>query len=145
VTARFAKRLVARWGIAGCLARGMAMLLLGALLLAMGQLTAAPSFWTFIPPMWVIAIGIVLAASVTANGALHEFGDIAGTAVAIYFCIQSLVVGIVGSLFVLWLRSDTAWPLAGYAAVMSLVTLSALWRLQSQSLRNSMLQRADGS
>lgn len=145
VTARFAKRLVARWGIAGCLARGMAMLLLGALLLAMGQLTAAPSFWTFIPPMWVIAIGIVLAASVTANGALHEFGDIAGTAVAIYFCIQSLVVGIVGSLFVLWLRSDTAWPLAGYAAVMSLVTLSALWRLQSQSLRDSMLQRADGS
>ncbi|KFA94186.1 hypothetical protein Q664_04500 [Archangium violaceum Cb vi76] len=44
----------------------MLMLLLGAALLTAGQLLAAPSFWTFVVPMWLIAIGIVFAASVTA-------------------------------------------------------------------------------
>jgi DHA1 family florfenicol/chloramphenicol resistance protein-like MFS transporter len=143
-TARFAKRFVTRWGIGGCLARGMAMLLLGALLLSVGQLAATPSFWTFIPPMWVIAIGIVLATSVTANGALQEFGDVAGAAVAVYSCVQSLVVGIVGSLFVLLLGNDTAWPLAGYAAVMSLVTLGTLRRLRSQAMCGVELRPMNG-
>lgn len=70
VATRFAKSFVARWGIEGSVRRGMAMLLLGAALLAAGQLFAEPSFASFVMPMWIIAIGIVLTASVTANGAL---------------------------------------------------------------------------
>ena len=125
-TARFAKRFVMHWGVAGSLARGMAMLLLGSGLLAWGQLSFAPSFWSFVAPMWIISVGIVFASSVTANGALQAFDHVAGTAVAVYFCVQSLVVGLCGTLAVVALGGDTAWPLATYCSVMALVTLGAL-------------------
>ena len=130
VTTRFAKRFVAKWGISGSLVRGMAMLLLGAALLAVGQLFTAPSFASFVVPMWVVAVGIVFTVSVTANGALQAFGDVAGTAVALYFCVQSLVIGIVGTLAVVALDGDTAWPLVAYCTIMPGVTLSALRLLQ---------------
>src|SRR5690606_40796386 len=56
--------------IAGCVARGMALLVCGAVLLGIGELYGSPSFLTFILPMWVVAVGIVFKVSVTANGAL---------------------------------------------------------------------------
>lgn len=130
VTTRFAKLFVARWGIAGSLVRGMLVLLSGAALLAVGQLFSTPSFWSFVVPMWVIATGIVITGSVTANGALEAFGDVAGTAVALYFCVQSLIVGVLGTLLVIVLDGDTAWPLVAYCTIMPVVTLSALKLLQ---------------
>ncbi|WP_414475230.1 CmlA/FloR family chloramphenicol efflux MFS transporter [Microvirga sp. M2] len=129
VTARFAKRFVARWGHRGSLLRGMAMLLLGAGFLSIGQLSAPPSFWTFIAPMWVMAIGIVFTVSVTANGALEKFGDTAGAAVALHFCVQSLIVSIGGTLAVIGLQGDTAWPLATFSSVMAGIVLIELGRL----------------
>ncbi|WP_310325479.1 CmlA/FloR family chloramphenicol efflux MFS transporter [Aminobacter aminovorans] len=132
VTTRFAKLFVARWGISGSLARGMAMLLIGAVLLGLGQLFATPGFVTFIVPMWVISIGIVFAGAVTANGALEAFGDAAGTAVALYFCVQSLIVGVVGTLAVVLLGGETAWPLVAYCSVMALATLCGLRWLQAR-------------
>lgn len=131
VTTRFAKLFVARWGIPGSLARGMVMLLIGAVLLALGQLFATPGFVTYIVPMWVISIGIVFAGAVTANGALEAFGDAAGTAVALYFCVQSLIVGVFGTLAVVLLGGDTAWPLVAYCTVMALATLCGLRWLQA--------------
>jgi DHA1 family florfenicol/chloramphenicol resistance protein-like MFS transporter len=101
ITTRFAKRFVARWGNAGSLARGMVMLLSGAGLLSVEQVSGTPSFATFIVPMWVMAVGIVFTVSVTANGALEKFGDIAGSAVALHFCVQSLIVSIGGTLAVM--------------------------------------------
>lgn len=83
--------------------------------------------------MWVIATGIVIASSVSANGALAGFGDRAGTAVALYFCIQSLIVGAVGTLFVVLLDGSSAWPLAGFASSSALVTLAALAVLDRRS------------
>ena len=133
VTARFAGSFVKRWGLAGSLARGMMMLLVGAVLLIAGELLLTPSFVSFVLPMWVIAIGIVFTTAVTANGALRAFDDTAGTAVAHYFCVESLIVGLVGTLFVVLLRGDTAWPLAGYCTFMALITLFALQRLQKRS------------
>ncbi|WP_028032086.1 CmlA/FloR family chloramphenicol efflux MFS transporter [Chelativorans sp. J32] len=129
ITTRFAKAFVARWGIPGSVIRGMVMLILGACLLAIGQLVLAPSFWSFVVPMWLIAVGIVFTTAVTANGALQEFGETAGTAVALHFCIQSLVVGIVGTGFVIMLDGSTAWPLITYAAGMAATTLIALFWL----------------
>ncbi len=126
ITTRFTRQFVAKWGIPGSLARGMAMLLLGAFLLSIGQIFGSASFLTFIVPMWVMAIGIVFAVSVTANGALKGFDDIAGSAVAFYFCIQSLIVGIVGTLAVVTLQGDTAWPLVVFSSVMATVVLAAL-------------------
>ncbi|MBB4236475.1 CmlA/FloR family chloramphenicol efflux MFS transporter [Rhizobium esperanzae] len=126
VTARLTKRFVMRWGIAGSLARGMAILLLGAALLAFGELFLPPSLVSFVVPMWVIAIGIVFATAVTANGALDAFGDTAGTAVAIYFCVESIIVGFAGTLFVFLLGGDSAWPLVGYVCVTALTTLAGL-------------------
>jgi DHA1 family florfenicol/chloramphenicol resistance protein-like MFS transporter len=125
ITTRFAKRFVARWGNAGSLSRGMAMLLAGAVLLSIGQVFGTPSFWTFIVPMWVMAVGIVFTVSVTTNGALEKFGDIAGSAVALHFCMQSLIVSIGGTLAVIRLQGDTAWPLATFSSIMALVVLTA--------------------
>ncbi|WP_343213940.1 CmlA/FloR family chloramphenicol efflux MFS transporter [Ensifer oleiphilus] len=132
VTTRFAKRFVGLWGIAGSLARGMGLLILGAVLLVVGESVGAPSFWSFVPPMWVIAVGIVFTGSVTANGALQAFGHVAGTAVALYFCIQSLIVGVLGTVAVVLLGGDTAFPLAGYSSIMAICTLIALGRLTRQ-------------
>lgn len=59
ITARFAERFVSRWGTSGSLLRGMCMLLLGAALLIAGETFGVPSSWTFVMPMWVMAVGIV--------------------------------------------------------------------------------------
>ncbi len=101
------------------------MLLLGAVLLSLGQVFGILSFWTFIVPMWVMAVGIVFTVSVTANGALEQFGDIAGSAVALHFCVQSLIVSLGGTLVVICLQADTAWPLATFSSIMALVVLIA--------------------
>jgi DHA1 family florfenicol/chloramphenicol resistance protein-like MFS transporter len=133
-TTRFAKTFVGRWGVAGCVARGMALLVCGAALLGIGEVYGSPSFFTYILPMWVIAVGIVFTVSVTANGALADFDEIAGSAVAFYFCIQSLLVSFVGTLAVTLLNGETAWPLVCYAMAMALPVSSGLWQLRSWSL-----------
>ncbi|MGY5777546.1 CmlA/FloR family chloramphenicol efflux MFS transporter [Rhizobium sp. LEGMi135b] len=133
VTARFAGLFVGKWGIAGCVARGMVLLLVGAAALVLGQLYGEPSFASFVLPMWIMAVGIVLAGSVTANGALAEFGDIAGSAVAFYFCIQSLIVSVAGTLAVTTLDGDSAWPLVAFATLMALLVLTALHLLQRRN------------
>ncbi|MGO7273643.1 CmlA/FloR family chloramphenicol efflux MFS transporter, partial [Rhizobium ruizarguesonis] len=56
-----------------------------------------PSLVSFVVPMWIIAIGIVVATEVTANGALDAFGDTDGTAVALYSCVASIIVGFAGT------------------------------------------------
>lgn len=80
---------------------------------------------SFILPMWVVAVGIVLIGSVTANGVLAEFGEIAGMAVELHFCVQSLIVGIFGTAFVVMLGGDTALPLIFYIAIMA--SISFVW------------------
>ncbi|WP_113156502.1 CmlA/FloR family chloramphenicol efflux MFS transporter [Nitratireductor sp. OM-1] len=128
-TTRFARRFIETWGVAGCVARGMALLAAGSLLLGIGQIFAPPSFASFIVPMWVVAVGIVFTVSVTANGALAEFDDIAGSAVAFYFCVQSLIVSVFGTLVVAVLNGDTAWPVICYAATMAVLVSAGLFLL----------------
>ena len=133
VTTRFTRAFVAQWGIAGSVARGMALLMCGAVTLGLGQSVGSPSFGTFIMPMWIMAVGIVVTVSVTANGALAEFDHIAGSAVAFYFCIQSLIVGLAGTLAVTGLNGESAWPLIGYSTGMAILVLAALSLLQSRA------------
>lgn len=125
-TTRFAKRFVAHWGISGCVTRGMLMLLFSAGLLGVGEIFLTPSIGSFVLPMWLVAIGIVFTTSVTANGALHEFSEMAGTAVALHFCIQSLIVGVIGTGAVIALDGSSAWPLIAYTGGMAAMTLAML-------------------
>lgn len=134
VTTRFAESFVARWGIAGCVTRGMALLVCGAALLGIGERFGSPSFLTLVVPMWVMAVGIVFTVSVTANGALAEFDDIAGSAVAFYFCVQSLIVSIVGTLAVTLLNGDTSWPVICYATAMAVLVSLGLVLLRSRDV-----------
>nr|WP_321327506.1 CmlA/FloR family chloramphenicol efflux MFS transporter [Alcaligenes faecalis] len=129
-TTRLSKTFVAHWGTAGSLKRGMGLIALAALLLATGQRLLEPSFASFILPMWLAAIGIVMTVSVTANGALAQFNDVAGSAVAIYFCVESLIVSVIGTLAVTLLDGDTAWPLVVFGLGMSSVVLLALMLLE---------------
>ncbi len=135
-TTRFAESFVKRWGVSGCMLRGMLLLLLGAGLLTLGQLAAPQSFWTFMPPMWLIAVGIVLTASVCANGALQAFASCAGTAVALHFCMQSLITGLAGTAFVILLDGTTAWPLVAYTTCLPTVTLAARAILERRRIRD---------
>ena len=135
VASGFSCFFVARWGGRGCLIRAMALLLAGALLLTLNQLLLFPSVWGFVTPMWVIAIGISTACAVAANGALRPFGGVAGTATAIYSCVESFMVSCAGTLAVVWLPADTAWPLIGFSSVSALVTMGlARWALQDADL-----------
>ncbi|MFE0755749.1 CmlA/FloR family chloramphenicol efflux MFS transporter [Inquilinus sp. NPDC058860] len=131
-TARFAGRFTARWGRRGCLIRGMALLLAGAGLLALGQAAVGPSLWAFLVPVWVISAGIAVTCAVTANGALQGFGHVAGTATALYACLEGLIVGAVGTLMVLALPAGTAWPLAGFCALAALIVTGLALRLPAE-------------
>lgn len=129
-TARFAGRFTARWGRRGCLIRGMALLLAGAGLLVLGQLAAGPSLWAFLVPVWVISAGISVTCAVTTNGALQGFGHVAGTATALYACLEGLIVGAVGTLAVLVLPAGLA--LAGFCALAALVVTGLALRLPAE-------------
>ncbi|WP_269434426.1 CmlA/FloR family chloramphenicol efflux MFS transporter [Vineibacter terrae] len=134
ITSRLAAPLARRWGSRGCLVRGMGLLLAAATLLAAGQLTAFPSTWAFLPPMWIAAMGISITCAVTANGALRAFGDVAGTAVAIYHCLQGVITSLAGTLAVLWLPADTAWPLVAFTGAAALLTPGLVRRLPPDTL-----------
>ena len=134
VTSRSAGHLAVRWGERGCLIRGMALLLIGSTLLLLGQILVYPSVWAFIGPMWVIAVGISITCAVTANGALRLFSHAAGTASALHSCGESLIVSVAGTLAVVWLQSDTAWPLVGFCTTFGLITIG-LARVLQKSCR----------
>jgi DHA1 family florfenicol/chloramphenicol resistance protein-like MFS transporter len=119
-----------KWGVRKSVALGMVVLLASALILLLTETLLQPSFVSLILPMWLAAIGIVLTASMTANGALSAFDDSAGMAVALYFCIQSLMVSLAGTALVILLPGDTAWPLIAFCTVAPLVVLTMLARLQ---------------
>ncbi|WP_225767935.1 CmlA/FloR family chloramphenicol efflux MFS transporter [Inquilinus sp. Marseille-Q2685] len=129
-TSRFAGRFTARWGRRGCLIRGMALLLAGAVLLVLGKLAVGPSLWAFLVPVWVISAGISVTCAVTANGALQGFGHVAGTATALYACLEGLIVGAVGTLAVLVLPAGLA--LAGFCALAALVVTGLALRLPAE-------------
>ncbi len=126
VTTRFARSFVSRWGIEGSLIRGLFVILMGACVLAGCTLATDPSVLTFVLPMWLIAVGMVFVVSVTANGALQDFSNAAGTAVALYYCIQSLIVGGLGTTVIVALPGDSAWPLIAYCLTLVVVTFLAI-------------------
>ncbi|MGU7811412.1 CmlA/FloR family chloramphenicol efflux MFS transporter [Burkholderia sp. AW49-1] len=133
VVARFARRFVLNWGVRGCFVRGAVVMMAGAIALAAGTFLMPPSFVAFVTPMWIVAVGIVLMSSVTANGALRDFDDVAGTAVALYYCVQSLIAGGAGTLSILVLPGDTPWPLVAFCLVMSAACCVAIAVLKRRS------------
>lgn len=128
ITARAAKPLISRWGVEGSFKRGMGVLILGAITLAVTQSFLGHMWWVYIASMDIIACGIVVTVSVTANGALERFPHIAGAATALYYAIQSLIVGILGTFVTFLLPGDTAWPLVAYCALMGSLSLALLAR-----------------
>ena len=125
-TARFAKRFSESWGIDGSIARGMALIFVGAMSLALGSTLLDPGFISIILPMWVMAVGIVFTVSVTPNGALAPFDDRAGLAVAIYFAGQSVIVAVLGTATVVIFSGNTAWPLVAFGTLLPATMLVAL-------------------
>jgi DHA1 family florfenicol/chloramphenicol resistance protein-like MFS transporter len=52
--------------------------------------------------------------------------------VALHFCLQSLIASIGGTLAVIRLQGDTAWPLATSSSIMAIIVLIDLGRLRHQ-------------
>lgn len=132
VTTRWIGVFVKRWEIPGCFIRGILVIAGGALALAVLSALTASAFIGFIVPMWLIAVGIVMVVGVTANGALQDFPDAAGTAVALYYSIQSVIVSGLGTLLVLALDGSTVRPLVAYCLVMAFVSLAGHGMLRSR-------------
>lgn len=122
LVSRFAKTFVIKWGTKGCLIRGLLIILTGSMILTVCNYLMELSITSFVLPMWVIAVGMIFIVSVTANGALEEFPHMAGTAVAFYYCIQSLIVSVVGTAVTLLLPGDSAWPLIAFTSVLPVCT-----------------------
>lgn len=129
VTASFTARLAAHHGERSCLQWGVMLIMAGAGLLALSEMLAAASIPAFIAPVWAIAVGISLTVAVTTNGALRPFDRMAGTATAVNSCLQSLIVTGLGTLAVLVLPVETAWPLVGFCIVAGLIALGLACRL----------------
>lgn len=126
ISSQVSRRYLERWGVAGSVRRGMALLLTSSLCFALGAVLGERSVWSIVLPSWIMAIGIVLTVSVSANGALKVFGDRAGLAVALYFGGQSLIVSLVGTLVVVMFDGATAWPLAAYTLTLPTLVLIGL-------------------
>ena len=128
IASRFARFYTQWWGLRGTLRRGMLLVVFGGIVLLALPLITPPSVATLILPMWIVAAGISLTCSVSANGALQSFGDYAGTATAIYYCIESLIVSVFGTAAVILLGGDTILPLAVFCIVSALLTLGLTLR-----------------
>lgn len=126
VTSQVSRRYLERWGVAGSVRRGMGLLLASSLCFAGSSALGAPAVWSVVLPSWIMAVGIVLTVSVSANGALEAFGDRAGLAVALYFAGQSLIVSLIGTMAVVLLGGDTVWPLVAYTLAIPTLVLIGL-------------------
>lgn len=121
VTARMAHVCIARWNVRGTFLRGLWVMVAGVLLMALAA-AWPPSFIAVVLPMWGIAVGLVMVVSVAASGALRDFADASGTAVALYYAVQSLIVAGIGTLVTLVLPGDTVWPLVAYGLLLPLAS-----------------------
>ncbi|PKH26638.1 chloramphenicol efflux MFS transporter [Enterobacterales bacterium CwR94] len=134
ITAKCMGKVIPRWGKLKTLCIAMGCIIAGALMLALGERLQPNEVAGFIVPMWVVAVGIAAAVSVAPNGALAGFDAIAGTATAVYFCLGSLLLGLVGTFATALLPVNTAWPVVGsglfFAAVV--LTLASIQRLISR-------------
>lgn len=133
VAARGLRRWVVAWGTRRCFATGTVAMASGAMILALCTIQGKPGLLAFIMPMWIIATGIVLVVSVSANGALASFDDKAGTAVALYYGIQGVVVSAMGTLATVVFGGGTPWALVGFCGVMCGVNAAGLWWLARPS------------
>lgn len=127
-TTRFVARLAQAWGTAGCFKIGNTVMLVGAALIALGMAAGAPPWLSFLLPMGLMSVGIIFTVSVTANGALRDFGHQAGAAVALYYSLQSTLSAGIGTLLITCLGGDTALPLLAYGLLMPSASLLAWHR-----------------
>ncbi|WP_201772465.1 CmlA/FloR family chloramphenicol efflux MFS transporter [Endozoicomonas elysicola] len=128
IVSRFAGSIARKFGISGTLKLGMAVILAGALLMLLGSTLQLPEAPVLLLPMMVIAVGISITCSVCATGALAEFKDIAGTGVALYYCLEAVLVCLLGTAVVMLFPVGSLWPLIAFSGIGSLVVMaSAAW------------------
>jgi MFS transporter, DHA1 family, chloramphenicol/florfenicol resistance protein len=130
-TTAIMRRRVAAWGTARWFRRGIGLMLTGAGIMALCAMVRSPGFLSFIVPMWIIAAGIVLVVSVAANGALEGFDQTAGTAVALYYAVQGVVVAVVATAAIGILDSATLWPVVGFCWAMGVLNLISLKKMRA--------------
>lgn len=131
LTSRVAKTFIARWAVPGTFVRGLCVMVAGVLVMALAA-KLPPSFASVVLPMWGIAVGLVMVVSVAASGALSEFADASGTAVALYYAMQSLLVACFGTLATVLLPGDTVWPLVAYGLLLPVASLVAAAMLRGR-------------
>ncbi|MFB5857222.1 hypothetical protein WAB97_015355 [Stenotrophomonas maltophilia] len=64
---------------------------------------------------------------------MRDFADASGTAVALYYAVQSVIVAGFGTLATVLLPGDTMWPLVAYGLLLSLASLIAVVALRCRT------------
>ena len=85
-------------------------------------------------PMWLVATGMVLVVSVSANGARCRTTATRRAPRWLYYAAQSLIVAGLGTLSTLALDGGSAWPLVAYCAAMPAASLLGLALLQRREV-----------
>ncbi len=124
VVSRFAGSIAGKFGVSGKLRLGMVVILSGALLMLLGKFLKLPDALVLLLPMMVISVGISITCSVCATGALAEFKDIAGTGVALYYCLEAILVCLLGTAAVTLLPTGSLWPLIVFSGCGSLAVMA---------------------
>ena len=124
VVSRFAGSIAGKFGVSGTLRLGMAVIMSVALLMLLGNILKLPDTLVLLLPMMVIAIGISITCSVCATGALAEFKDIAGTGVALYYCLETILVCLLGTAAVTLFPTGSLWPLIVFSGCGSLTVMA---------------------
>ncbi|MDP0563257.1 MAG: multidrug effflux MFS transporter [Candidatus Endonucleobacter sp. (ex Gigantidas childressi)] len=122
ITARFVRYFVASWGEKGIVYRALFLLVGAAVTLTSFEQVLGIHIVSFMVPMYVIAVSISMICSVSANGALKKYNNSAGFATALYYCVESIFLIILGSIAIEIMPTASTMPLSLYIIIASIIT-----------------------
>ncbi len=129
-------RYVSRYGVATMLLSGICLMILGSSVMLTLGLLGFLNVSVIVFPMLVFCIGVGLTFQNASAGALESFGQIAGSAAAVYGLLQILAGALVGTVISL-LHEKTQMPLA--VTQFSLAILATLaWRIGSRASKRDL-------
>lgn len=119
-----AGKLVMKIGLLNNILIGATCILAGGAFMFGWYATEGLSLASFIVPMIPISLGSAFLIGAGAGGAMEPFGNMAGTAAALFGAIEFLLASLVGTVVMLFPTKSTV-PLASAAAVLGLIVM--LW------------------
>lgn len=124
ITARIIGKLIPVWGSLKVMRVAMGCLILGGVMLIISELLLPHWVPGFIAPMWIIGMGIAMSVSISPNGALQGFDELAGTVTAVYFCLGGVLLGSIGTVIISIFPVGTSWPIVAFCFILAAIVIA---------------------